>query len=57
VQDDALVELWIGLALIDLDGVTESHQLTTQMAEVDALTAAVWLAAVRHECDAHGRPP
>jgi hypothetical protein len=53
-QGDTLVQLRVRLAREDLDGVAERHQLTAEMADVDALTATVWLAAVGHECDAQG---
>jgi hypothetical protein len=55
-QGDPLVELRVRLTREDLDGVTERHQLTAEMADVDALTATVWLAAVGQECDAHVPP-
>ena len=51
-EDDLLpVEVRVGLAGEDLDRVPEIDQLTAEMAEVDALAAAVRLAPVGEQRD------
>ena len=56
-QQHAIVELGVGLAGEHLDGVTEPHQLTAEVPDVDALAAAMRLAAVGQQCDSHAAPP
>ena len=50
-QPDALVELGVRLAGEDLDLVPEGDQLAAQVPDVDALAAAVRLAAVGQQGD------
>jgi hypothetical protein len=52
-QPDAGVELGIGLPGEHLDLVAEVGELTAEMADIDALAAAVGLAPVGQECDTH----
>ena len=56
-EGHALVELRVGLAAEHLDGVAERHQLTTEVAQVDALAATVRLGAVRQHRYPHRRGP
>ena len=55
VSRDARVELGVGLAGEDLDLVAEGDQLPAEVPDVDALAAAVGLAAVGQQCDAQRR--
>jgi len=51
------VQLRVGLPGEHLDPVAEGGQLAAEVAHVHALAAAVRLAAVRQQRDAHARPP
>ena len=51
-EADALVHIGPGLAGEHLDRVAESDQLTGEVAGVDTLTAAAWVAPIDEEGDA-----
>ena len=56
-EDHAVVEVGVRRAREHLDVVAEPDQLPAQVADVDALAAAVRLAAVGQQCDAHAASP
>jgi len=54
VEGDAVVDLGVGLPAEHLDVVPHVHEGLAEVADVDALAAAVRLASVRQERDAQG---
>ena len=52
-QGNPFIELGIGLTREDLDAVTQFHQLAAEMSDVDPLAAAVRLAPIGQQRDAH----